>query len=987
MGKRHYRSAVAMAAATAAAFSVAGPTSASPSTNSAAFKASTSGFDSSSNARERKGYYDARQVAATGQAVAALKALKGPAGARVGALRTAIGPDAVVDIDPLTGTPANVASQDGFLTGRSSAPAKQVALSYVRRHLTDLGLRKGDLATLRLRKAYVDVIGTHHLSWTQSVRGVTVFGNGLEAHVTKAGELIAIQGSPVAGLGGLTSGKSNSPQLSAAAARIAAAQDVGGSADSGAVQRASRTAGTSVWSNGDRAELVWFATPSGTQLGWSTYTQAGDSLDYSHVIDAGSGAVLYRRDLVSNDRGDAKVYDYYPGASSGGDPKQVNFFRRDWLNRSADWLTGVNASAWADLDDDNSVGDNEKTPVPGTANRAQFNLVRFNGSNDLCSNKFICTWNANKRFSWRANKEEEVTNLFYLGNTFHDYLAREPIGFTTQAGNFERADGDPVLMHGLDGANTDNGFPDGGHIDNANMSTPPDGTPPTMQMYLWHFPKTPNELEPFVPVGGSFDATIVYHEYTHGLSNRLVVDAQGNSTLNSIQAGAMGEAWSDWYAMDYLVAKGFQKDSNRKDGEIRLGKYVLADQFPFRTMAMDCEVRSDAKPCTDPITGKRGGYTYGDFPNISGTPGVHAGGEVWAQTLWDIREELGHRVTAMLVTRGMELAANDPDMLDMRNAILQADKVAYAGSHTNALWRMFAHRGMGWYAGSIDAGDVQPAEDFHTPPKATRGFGTLAGFVTDRNTDEPLVGAKVTITGHPEYTDRTNEQGIYQIDFVRPGTYQKVVLNADGYEVIVKQVRIRGDFKQKDFSARRDWAASSGGGAIVDFTGPDYSSFGCGPDGAIDLSQGTIWGSSTGDDSGAPTGTIQPKYIVVELPEPINITTGKKNRSAFAVDPTAGCGDAGSASTGGFTIAVSPTGAAGSYVKVAQRKGENHWLPRFRYTNVKATAPAAGVQFVRFTIKTPQVPDFATNCPDGNFSGCSFMDLTELEVFGTPSAP
>ena len=45
----------------------------------------------------------------------------------------------------------------------------------------------------------------------------------------------------------------------------------------------------------------------------------------------------------------------------------------------------------------------------------------------------------------------------------------------------------------------------------------------------------------------------MYHEYTHGLSNRLVVDADGNSTLNSIQAGAMGEAWSDCYAMDYLV--------------------------------------------------------------------------------------------------------------------------------------------------------------------------------------------------------------------------------------------------------------------------------------------------------------------------------------------------------------------------------------------------------------------------------------------------
>ena len=39
---------------------------------------------------------------------------------------------------------------------------------------------------------------------------------------------------------------------------------------------------------------------------------------------------------------------------------------------------------------------------------------------------------------------------------------------------------------------------------------------------------------------------------------------------------------------------------------------------------------------------------------------------------------------------------------------------------------------------------------------------------------------------------------------------------------------------------------------------------------------------------------------------------------------------------------------------------------------------------MRFTMLSPQVPDFATNCPDGAFGGCEFTDLTELEVFGSP---
>ena len=117
--------------------------------------------------------------------------------------------------------------------------------------------------------------------------------------------------------------------------------------------------------------------------------------------------------------------------------------------------------------------------------------------------------------------------------------------------------------------------PDANHVDNANMYTPPDGTSPTMQMYLWHSPGKSDEQEPWVPASGANDASILYHEYTHGLSNRLVVDATGNSTLNSIQAGSMGEAWSDFYAMDYLVSHGLEKDTTAA-GEVLEGKYVAA---------------------------------------------------------------------------------------------------------------------------------------------------------------------------------------------------------------------------------------------------------------------------------------------------------------------------------------------------------------------------------------------------------------------------
>jgi len=56
---------------------------------------------------------------------------------------------------------------------------------------------------------------------------------------------------------------------------------------------------------------------------------------------------------------------------------------------------------------------------------------------------------------------------------------------------------------------------------------------------------------------------------------------------------------------------------------------------PWAAVAMDCSVGSTSPNCVG-IDGSQGGYTYGDFPTIGGSPEVHASGEVWAQTLWDL---------------------------------------------------------------------------------------------------------------------------------------------------------------------------------------------------------------------------------------------------------------------------------------------------------------------------------------------------------------
>jgi extracellular elastinolytic metalloproteinase len=927
---------------------------------------------------ERKGAYDARtgslktQLSQTSSMVAAR-------GEAIAALGKSLGSQGIVDIDPATGTPRNIGRLDGFLTAASSAKASTVAMRYVRAHLKAMGLSRADLKTFRLRNSWVDVGGIHHLSWTQESHGISVFGNGLKAHVTARGQLISIQGSPIAGLARMTQHASASPRLSASTARDVAAKAVGGAAASSAAVT-SKSSDSVTWANHDQAQLVWFLGDHGVHLGWSTYVQAGNDLNYQQVVDAHSGTVLYRHDTLNSDRGDARVFSNHPGARVGGRQKVVNFYKAGFLPKHAKLLFGGKyVVAWSDVNDDNQINAGENVPVPGLTSpnhHPQYKLKRFDHALSICPH-LVCTWNPFKRDSWRVNRRADVTQGFYYDSIYHNYLRKAPFGFTPKAGSFERAGGDPVLLNDLDGANTDNGFPDGNHVDNANMNTPPDGTPPTMQMYLFHVPRTKFGQDPFIPrsvaTSSTMDPTIIMHEYTHGLSNRLVVDASGNSTLNSIQAGAMGEAWSDYYALDYAVTKGFIKD-NAKSGDVIVGRY--ADAGLLRTEAIDCPVGTRAKNCQPPVVAGHGGYTYGDFPLIVGTPEVHGSGELWSQTLWDLRGALGHRVADMIITRGMSLSPNDPSMLDMRNAIIQADRAVYGGKHITRIWKIFAHRGMGFFAGTSGSFDTSPAENFSTPPGRNAPRGTLSGRVVDRFTHRPIKNALVVVTGHSSgligtYVDRTNTRGHYAIHRVIAGRYPEVVASAKGYQIVAKAVRVRAGGARLPFKPRRDWAARNGGASITGFNGPNFAPA-CGPSFAIDRRQGTGWGSTAGDDVGTPTNVIIPKHITVKLPAAVTVRS-------FAVDPTSVCGDAGSASTGEFRIETSASGTAwataahGTFTTDDQR----------RFNTVKPAAPIPGVRYVRFTMLGNQVPDFATNCPNGPYDGCQWMDMTELEVFGT----
>jgi extracellular elastinolytic metalloproteinase len=881
----------------------------------------------------------------------------------VAALRTELGTQGIVSIDPLTATARSVSRLDGFLTGPSRRPADQIARDYVRAHPDVFGLDAAAVAKLSLRRIYVDIAGTSHLSFVQSVGGIPVFGNGVQANVARDGRLVNVVGSPVAGL----PSAAGAPGISASQARTAAIASVEETAKAATARVES---GITLFSNGDRAQPVYFMTVSGPRLAWQTLTSPTSREMYTSVVDAASGRVLYRQSLTSADNGLA--WDYYPGAPKGGVQKVRNFTTPGWLPNDSPWLAGNVAHVYNDANDDNTAEKSEEI-TPSGHRQFTYPFTAFNSVSPSCSAQFQCSWDPKTALSWQTNLRQNGVQVFYYLGKYHDHLRDAPIGFTRTAGNFEAVDGDAVQAEVEDGSNTASGLPDPNHADNANMSTPPDGQAPRMQMYL--FPDPANPADPFLPTNGGDEADIVYHEYTHGLSNRLVVDALGNSTLGTIQAGAMGEAWSDWYAMDFLTNLGFQADTP-DPGDVRIGNYVGAGADLIRTQPMDCPVGTASPKCPGTPGAGPGGYTYGDFGRIIGQPEVHADGEIWGETLWDLRTALGSHLAESLVTRAMELSPANPSFLDMRNAILQADQVVNKGKANTKIWTVFAHRGMGWFAGAVDGDDTAPVEDFSMPPAPGTPTGTLTGTVTDRDAGTAVAGAVVAFGGHAsgfpgDYAAVTDAAGHYTITGILPGTYPAVFARADGFDRQSTTVSIASRPTVRDWALRRDWAALAGGGSVTAFNGPDLTPFGCGPASAIDQSLGNGWGSTSDLVGGAAT----PKFVVVKLPRAVNVTE-------IAVDPGNTCGDGGSASTKGYRV---ETSADGVTFMVAS-EGAFGPTDRHHLNSVPLNAgTTAGVSFIRFTMLSPQIPgDPATLCP-GPFSGCQFMDMSELEVYGTPA--
>jgi hypothetical protein len=696
-------------------------------------------------------------------------------------LRRSLGRAGVVSVDRVTGTPRLVTNGAGFLTGRRAGRPSRIALDFVRRHAPAFGLDSGDLAGLRVAQSYRTRRGLTIVRWEQTYRGIPAFDNGLRAAI-RGGRLVSLAGPAQPDL----AVDSTTPRLSAAAAMRRALADVG-------VRRAVRQRGPARgarrrtrFSSG-YAELTLFSEGSRARLAWKVYAFADSSRVYLSVVDATDGSVLRRANLVQHVAGRAHLY--IPGATGG--PALRSF--DGWLT-SGGRLIGNNAHVYSDQDDNlgfecgfqcNDLpepGSGDEIPPSGGGNWNYGTDTSIgSGASGRSCPATGCTWNGfNTQHNWQTNVRQAGTQLFFFVNNFHDYLeANAGIQFGNASGNFEGAD--PVAAQVDDGAETgtgsDTGFPDCNHVNNASMLVLPENAPPAfrgplMQMFLWTGFCDAGVRD----VNGADDASIVYHEYTHGLSSRLV-DPSGSGGLSTNQGGAMGEGWSDWYAMDYLVGQGLEADTANVN-EILLAKYEVPGGL--RRQGLDVPVGS-------------GGYTYGRFGTISSIgPEVHADGEIWAETLWDLRRSLvshygagtGALHVRALVTDAMRLGPSAPTFLDMRNAILAANSANGLGD-CDRIWAVFAARGMGERASTTGPDDFQPGQDFTNPAARLCPHPVAAG---------PTAPAKASFR-RSKRSIRVSRRGRFSFSFTAgPGLKGRITLKT------VKKVRARKRSRRRRYT-------------------------------------------------------------------------------------------------------------------------------------------------------------------------------------------
>ncbi len=657
-----------------------------------------------------------------------------------------------VTFSPVSGSAEVVAGRRGFLTppapGRS---AEDIVLDFIGGNTALYGMERQHARELRvLGESRSRSGGLRMVRLGQEIDGRPVFQGEIRATVDREGRLIRTVGRPVPRAGTIRSqgGSLLRPEeaLSSALATVglgigADSMSVAGSAPGGFIDIA---VDHDLVNRAVRSRLVWFPlTPDLLVPAWSQVVFLKGPEDWYTLVDARTGTLLYRKNIrhnISTQQARFSVYSQSaglpadspapasPNALLPGSGTQFTEIARStesmlsiqdpvaspggWIADGGNTTTGNNVDAYLDRDGND-------LPDAGTLD---FN-GRPVGNPDTNGNDRDFLGSSPRSFSYTpapsggdpdagddpalaAYQRGVVTNLFYITNFFHD--AVYALGFDEAAGNYQTDNfgrgglGNDEVQAEAQQSAADIFF---GGANNANFSPAPDGTPGIMRMFIWNFPAPIRD--------GSLDAEIVIHELTHGLTSRLIGDAAG---LNWTPGRAMGEGWSDFYALSLLN----NSPGDDPDGQYAMGAYATynlafsTDNYVYGIRRFPITTDNSINPLTWADVDDTTDDMSGGFPPSplgfegSGAFEVHNSGEVWALSLWEACSRViadnggdvaaGNQIMLQIVTDALKMTSNDPGFIEARDALFDADCAANACANEESIWEGFADRGLGYGA-------------------------------------------------------------------------------------------------------------------------------------------------------------------------------------------------------------------------------------------------------------------------------------------------
>lgn len=534
------------------------------------------------------------------------------------------------------------------------------------------------------------------------------------------------------------------------------------------------------------------------------------------------------------------------------------------------------------------------------------------------TDKFTDAWNNSKCDPTQLRPggndiNAAVTNLFVAHNRMHDWSYI--LGFTERNYNLQTSNfgenPDPSRQNDPEIGNVQAGAISGGAPsylgrDNANQIALQDGIPGITNQYLFQ-PIAGAFYSPCVD--GSTDMTVTGHEYTHAISNRMI--GGPDEGITSQQGGAMGESWSDLDALEYLFENQYSTGAN---------PWV---EGPYATGNTKVGIRDYAL--------NHNPLNYSDYGFDTPGPEVHADGEIWNGTMFEVRQAMvdkwnkkfpysdkhlqhecarialhngprrpidcpGNRRWIQLMFDSFLLQQGATSMLDARDAFLGADRMRFHGANQSVIWNAFARRGMGNNASTKSADDNQPKPGFGSP-RTKNATVTFKGRSSDGSAapkGKVYVGdyeARVTPVADTDPKTALPSSakfapGTYRLTYVAPGN------GMSRWSITVKP----GQKLTKTFGVTQNLASAKNGAKVIGASAGSLNAASL-----IDDTESTNW---AGVNQSASVDATHP-FVTVDL-------AGSKARTIRSVRVSALLRPAAPTATSGLPVLATDDPGSGS---------------------------------------------------------------------------